>query len=109
MEIVSCTLDSVLWMPLSLSEKAFASCSAFALFLTLTSSELRLIVMASHEDHEEEGRPTASLPQRSTGSIKLPLIAPFSAPEEIVQALATRDVPLLTAGELERSFREDSS
>ncbi|ORY47184.1 ribosome 60S biogenesis N-terminal-domain-containing protein [Leucosporidium creatinivorum] len=57
--------------------------------------------MAPYEDHEEEGRPTASLPQRSTGTIKLPLIAPFSAPEEIVQALATRDIPLLTAALLQ--------
>lgn len=56
--------------------------------------------MAPH-DHQEEGRPTAALPQSKTGSIKLPLIEAFQSPEAIVQALTTRDTQLLTAALLQ--------
>jgi hypothetical protein len=45
---------------------------------------------------EQDAREAAALPAR--GTIKLPLIAPFDSPESIVQALSTRDTPLLTAG-----------
>ena len=46
----------------------------------------------------QEDREVAPLPVRSAAALKLPFLAPFDSPESIVQALASRETLVLTAG-----------